>query len=66
MACQRTLALINANVKTMNPNQPTAQAVAIKENKIIKVGSNQEIKQLIGENTQSSGPRRQNSGARIN
>lgn len=45
------LALINANIKTMNPNQPTAQAVAIAKNKILKVGTNQEIKQLITQNT---------------
>ena len=42
------LAIINANVRTMNPNQPVAQAVAIKKNRIIKVGANQEINQLIG------------------
>ena len=45
------LAIINANIKTMNPNQPTAQAIAITKNKITKVGSNQEIEPLIGENT---------------
>ncbi len=45
------LALINANVKTMNPNQPTAQAVAIKKNKIAKVGTNQDIQPLISEGT---------------
>jgi len=46
------LALINTNVKTMNPKQPTAQAVAIAKNKIIRVGTNQQIRKLIGENTQ--------------
>lgn len=45
------LALINANVRTMNPCQPVAQAVAIKKNRIIKVGTNQEINQLIGKDT---------------
>jgi predicted amidohydrolase YtcJ len=45
------LALINANVRTMNPRQPVAQAVAIRKNKIVKVGTNQEINQLIGERT---------------
>ncbi len=40
------LALINANVRTMNPRQPVAQAVAIRKNRIIKVGTNQEINQL--------------------
>lgn len=45
------LAIINANIKTMNPNQPTVQALAIKGNRIVKVGSNQDIEPLIGENT---------------
>ncbi len=45
------LALINAKVRTMNPKQPVAQAVAIAKNKIVKVGSNQEIEQFIGKNT---------------
>lgn len=45
------LALINANIKTMNPHQPTAQAVAITKNKIVNVGTNQQINQLIGKNT---------------
>ena len=45
------LALINANVRTMNSSQPVAQAVAITRNKIAKVGSNQEISPLIGKGT---------------
>ncbi len=45
------LALIDANVRTMNPRQPFAEAVAIKENKILKVGSTQEIKKLCGKET---------------
>jgi predicted amidohydrolase YtcJ len=45
------LVLLNANVKTMNPAQPTAQAVAIKAGKIVKVGNNQEIAMLIGKDT---------------
>jgi hypothetical protein len=35
----------------MNPRQPVAQAVAINKNKIVKVGTNQEINQLIGKGT---------------
>ena len=46
------LALINANVRTMNPRQPVCQAVAIRKNKIVKVGTNQEINPLIGKGTQ--------------
>ena len=45
------LALINANIRTMNPLQPFAQAVAIKKNRILKVGSNQEIRNLVGKDT---------------
>jgi predicted amidohydrolase YtcJ len=45
------IALINANVRTMNPRQPVAQAVAMKKNKILKVGTTQEIKKLIGKGT---------------
>ena len=45
------LAIINANVHTMNPAQPTAQAMAIRKNKIIKVGTNWEINQLISKKT---------------
>lgn len=45
------LAIINANIKTMNPNQPTAQALAISGNKILKVGTNQEIQTLISPET---------------
>jgi predicted amidohydrolase YtcJ len=45
------LVLINANIRTMNPRHPVAEAVAIRKNKIVKVGTNQEINQLIGEKT---------------
>ena len=49
------LILINTSVRTMNPSQPVAQAVAIRKNKIIKVGTNEEINQLIGEGTRIFG-----------
>ena len=45
------LALINAKVHTMNPDQPTAQAIAITKNKIVKVGTNSEINQYVNKNT---------------
>ncbi len=35
----------------MNPNQPLAEAVAVKADHILKVGSNAEIQPLIGKNT---------------
>jgi predicted amidohydrolase YtcJ len=45
------LVLIGCNVLTMNPFQPYAEAVATKEDKIVKVGTNEEIRRAIGENT---------------
>ena len=36
----------------MNPAQPKAEAVAVKEGRITKVGTNQQIKQLTDENTE--------------
>jgi predicted amidohydrolase YtcJ len=46
------MALFNANIKTMNKTRSTAEAVAIKGNRIIKVGSNKQIQGLIGDSTQ--------------
>jgi predicted amidohydrolase YtcJ len=45
------LVLLNGNVLTMNPSQPHADAVAIKNGKIIQVGTNDEVSKLIGEST---------------
>jgi predicted amidohydrolase YtcJ len=45
------LALIGGNVLTMNPSQPRAEAVAVKGNRIAKVGTNEEINQLVGAKT---------------
>ena len=45
------LALINANIRTMNPHKPFAQAVAITGSKIVNVGTNHEVKKLIGDST---------------
>ena len=45
------LALINGNIITINPSKPQAQAVAIKDNRIVKVGTNREIKALIKKGT---------------
>src|SRR4030067_2481351 len=45
------LVLTNANVLTMNPANPHAEAIAIKNDRIFKVGKNTEINLLIGENT---------------
>ncbi len=43
--------LLNGKVLTMNPSQPHAQAVAVKGDRIIHVGTNNEVSKLIGEKT---------------
>ncbi len=48
---QADLALINGNIITINPSRPQAQAVAIKNSRIIKVGENAEIESLIKKST---------------
>jgi predicted amidohydrolase YtcJ len=45
------LTFINANVKTLHLSQPAAQAIAIRNGKILKVGTNQAITPLIGKAT---------------
>lgn len=51
--CHATLAFLNGNIITMNQKQPKAQAVAVQENKIIKVGTNTEIQTCIQKNTKT-------------
>ena len=46
------LVLLNGDIITMNPKMPSAQAIAIKGNKILYVGHNQEVKQYIDTKTQ--------------
>ena len=43
--------ILNANVITLNPKQPRAEALAIYDGKILAVGSNREIRDYIGEKT---------------
>ncbi|MEK7671890.1 MAG: amidohydrolase family protein, partial [Bacteroidota bacterium] len=43
-ASSATLILLNGVVYTVNEKQPLAEAIAIRDNKIIAVGSNEEIK----------------------
>jgi predicted amidohydrolase YtcJ len=45
------LALIDGKILTMNKSQPSAEAVAIKNSRIVKVGTTDEISHLIGKNT---------------
>jgi predicted amidohydrolase YtcJ len=45
------LAIINGKVWTVDKKMPSAQAIAIKDDKIIFVGSNDEVKKLTDKNT---------------
>lgn len=45
------LALIHGKILTMNPSQPYAEAVAMKQDRIAKVGTTEEIAQVIGKRT---------------
>jgi predicted amidohydrolase YtcJ len=45
------LALIGGKILTMNPSQPCAEAIAIRKDRIVKVGASEEITQLIGKST---------------
>lgn len=47
------LVLHHAQVYTVNPAQATAEAVAVKDGKIIFIGSNKEAEQYIGSSTES-------------
>jgi predicted amidohydrolase YtcJ len=45
------LAIINATVRTMDTNQPRAEAVAVHGNRIIAVGTSQEVRAMAGSET---------------
>jgi predicted amidohydrolase YtcJ len=45
------MVVINATVMTINDSNPTAEAFAIKDGKFIAIGSSEEIKNYIGDNT---------------
>src|SRR5437016_10455940 len=45
------LIIVNGNIRTMDRNYPSAEAIAIHGNRIIAIGSNDEIKRLSGANT---------------
>lgn len=50
-AQQADLVIHHANVYTVNPEQPAAEAVAIKEGKILFVGSNAAVQKYMGSHT---------------
>ncbi|MCL6481504.1 MAG: amidohydrolase [Firmicutes bacterium] len=45
------LVLVQGNIYTVNPRQPRAEAVAIRGEYIVAVGSNEEIRKWVGPNT---------------
>jgi hypothetical protein len=45
------LAIVGANVRTMHPDQPRAEAIAVREGRIITVGSDQAIRKHIDSTT---------------
>ena len=45
------LIIINGNIATMDEQQPTAQALAIKDGRIIQVGNHKSVEALSGKNT---------------
>ncbi len=47
------LVIINANVRTMDKANPTAEAIAVKGRKVFAVGSNAEINKFIASNTKT-------------
>ena len=48
---ETTIAILNANIITLNPKQPEAQALLIQNERILRVGSNKEIKRSITNKT---------------
>jgi len=48
---ETTLVILNANLITLNPKQPKAEAIAIQNGRIIAVGSNKAVRKYIGKKT---------------
>ena len=45
------LVILGGNVVTMNPQKPQAEAIAVKNQKLVAVGSDEEMKAWIGRQT---------------
>jgi len=43
--------LVNGNIYTVNPRQPKAQALAVRGDRLVAVGSNEQVRALAGPNT---------------
>lgn len=48
---EATLAILNAHVVTLNPKGSTVQAIAIRDGKIIALGSNRNVRKCLGKAT---------------
>ncbi|MEM1121049.1 MAG: amidohydrolase family protein, partial [Bacteroidota bacterium] len=46
------MVLINGEIATVDSNNPEAEAIAFKEDRIIQIGSAEDIQAFVGENTQ--------------
>lgn len=53
------IVIVNANVRTMDPLHPTAQALAILGNRIVATGTDKKVKQLAGPRTRIIDARKQ-------
>ena len=51
--------IVNATIRTMDPQQPAAEAVAISGNRIVAVGTSKEIKRLAGPGTRTIDAKKQ-------
>ncbi|MCI0824101.1 MAG: amidohydrolase [Chloroflexi bacterium] len=51
-AAQADLVIRNANIITIDPRQPRAQSVAVRDGKFVAVGDNDSVNDLVGQGTQ--------------
>ncbi len=51
-ATQADLVIRNANIITIDPRQPRAQSLAVRDGKFVAVGDNDSVNDLVGQGTQ--------------
>ena len=54
-----TVIIVNATIRTMDPQQPVVEAVAISGNRIVAIGTTKEIKKLAGPGTRTIDAKKQ-------
>lgn len=47
------LVILNANIVTLDPKQPRAQALAVRDGRVVAVGSNDEVSKYVGDKTKA-------------